>query len=141
MSETVEILKLPARLESLEPFLAFVLERAMQAGASQGLLGDIKLCMEEILTNVFFHAYPDSDGRIEVSFSAHSDGILRIEVTDWGIAFDPVTFEAMDLERDFADRNLGGMGIVLARELSHQMFYQRSGDVNRLKIAFLLDLG
>jgi len=141
LSETVEILKLPARLDSLDTFLEFLIEKARRAGASQGLLGDIKLCMEEILTNIFFHAYPDGDGRVEVSICAHSDGMMRVEVTDWGIAFDPVTFEAMDLERDFADRNLGGMGIVLARELSHQMFYQRSGDVNRLKIAFLLDLG
>lgn len=140
MSDTVDILKLPARLDSLDPFLAFVLEKAGQGGASQGLLGDIRLCMEEILTNIFFHAYPDGDGRVEVSICAHSDGMMRVEVTDWGIPFDPVTFEAMDLERDFADRDLGGMGIVLARELSHQMFYQRSGGANHLKIAFLLDL-
>jgi serine/threonine-protein kinase RsbW len=141
LSDTVDILKLPARLDSLEPFLAFVLEKAMQAGASQGLLGDIKLCMEEVLTNIFFHAYPGSDGRVEVNFSAHSDGMLRIEITDWGIAFNPCTFEATDLERDFCERNIGGMGICLARNLSHQMLYERSGGANHLKIAFLLDSG
>ena len=136
----MDILKLPARLDSLEAFLAFLIEKARRAGASQGLLGDIKLCMEEILTNIFFHAYPDGDGRVEVSFCAQSDGMLRIEVTDWGIAFDPCTFEATDLERDFSERNLGGMGICLARKLSHQMLYERSRDANHLTIAFPLDL-
>ncbi len=136
----MDILKLPARLDSLDTFLAFLLEKARRAGASQGLLGDIKLCLEEILTNIFFHAYPDGDGRVEVSFCTQSDGTLRIEVTDWGMAFDPLTFEATDLERDFSERNIGGMGIFLARKLSHQMFYERSRDANHLTITFPLDL-
>ena len=141
MNETVDTLELPARLDSLDTFLAFVMEEAKRAGASQGLLEDIRLCMEEVLTNVFFHAYPDSEGRVAVRFSTQSDGTLHLEITDWGMAFNPLAFEATDLERDFSDRDVGGMGIVLARELSHRMFYERSGDANHLKMMFVLDLG
>jgi serine/threonine-protein kinase RsbW len=136
----MDILKLPARLDSLDKFLAFLLEKARRAGASQGLLGDIKLCLEEILTNIFFHAYPDGDGRVEVGICAQSDGTMRIEVTDWGMAFDPLAFEATDLERDFCERNIGGMGICLARKLCHQMLYERSRDANHLTITFPLGL-
>jgi len=135
----MDILNLPARLQSLDSFLAFLLEKAKSCGASQELLGDIKLSMEELLTNIFFYAYPDDEGHVEVAWSAESEGRLRIEVTDWGMPFDPLAFKAPDLELDFAERDIGGMGIFLARQLADQMSYRRSRDANHLTVIFRLD--
>jgi serine/threonine-protein kinase RsbW len=135
----MDTLNLPARLDSLAAFHGFVLERAKQAGASQELLDDIKLWLEEILTNIFFYAYPDQEGQVEVSFSAQSGGGLRIEITDWGLFFDPLTFDTPDLKRDFSEREFGGMGIHLARNLAHQMVYERTPDANHVTVFFLVE--
>jgi anti-sigma regulatory factor (Ser/Thr protein kinase) len=134
----MDTLNLPARLDSLTAFNGFVLERAEQAGASQELLDDIKLWLEEILTNIFFYAYPDQEGQVEVSVSAQSGRRLRIDITDWGLSFDPLAFDIPDLKRDFAERESGGMGIHLARTLSHQMVYERTRDANHVTVFFLV---
>jgi serine/threonine-protein kinase RsbW len=134
----MDTLTLPARLDSLQSFLSFVLERAEQAGASEGVLHDIKLGLEEMLTNIFFYAYPDGEGRVEVSVSARSDDTLSFRLTDWGIPFDPLAFETPDLELDFSEREIGGMGIYLARRVAHQMLYERALDANHLTVFFHL---
>jgi serine/threonine-protein kinase RsbW len=135
----MDTLTLPARLESLEAFQGFVRENAEQAGASQQLLDDIKLWLEEILTNIFFYACPDRTGRVEVRFSVQSGRELRIGITDWGIFFDPLTIDTPDLQRDFSEREVGGMGIHLARNLAHRMEYERTRDANHLTGFFLVE--
>jgi serine/threonine-protein kinase RsbW len=132
----METMTAPARLPSLEPLLAFVLERAEQIGAAQELLSDLKLVLEEILTNIFFYAYPTEEGRVAVGFSSETDGKLSVRVTDWGTPFNPLTYETLDLERDFAERELGGMGIHLARRVAHEIAYQRTGGANQLTVVF-----
>jgi anti-sigma regulatory factor (Ser/Thr protein kinase) len=125
-----------AGLPSLEPLLAFVLERAEKVGAAEELLSDLKLVLEEILTNIFFYAYPNDEGRVAVDFSTQADGELSIRVTDWGIPFNPLTYETPELELDFSERELGGMGIYLARRVAHKIAYQRTRGANRLTVVF-----
>jgi serine/threonine-protein kinase RsbW len=138
-SDSMDTLTIPARLGSLAALLTFVLERAVKAGASPELLDDIRLALEEILTNVFAYAYADQDGHVEVCFSAQADRTLSICVTDWGKPFDPLSFDVSDLERDFCARAIGGMGVHLARCVAHQMTYERNDDTNRLTILFCLE--
>ena len=134
----MKTLTLPARMDALEAFLGFVLTRAAQAGASEELLADVRLGVEEILSNIFFYAYPHAEGHVEVGFSERTDGSFSIRVTDWGIPFDPMTYDAPDLEREFSAREMGGMGIYLARKIAHQMVYERFGDANQLTVSFHL---
>ena len=135
----MDTLTLPARLDSLATLLTFVLERAVAAGASPELLDDIRLGLEEILTNIFAYAYADEDGHVEVGFSTQADRKLSIRVTDWGILFDPLSVDVSDLERDFSARAIGGMGVHLTRCIAHQMTYERNDDTNRLTIFFRLE--
>jgi serine/threonine-protein kinase RsbW len=135
-SNSMDTLTLPARLNSLERFLSFVLERAEKAGASEERLFDMRLGLEEILTNIFSYAYPEGEGHVEVSFSIQSGGKLSIQVTDWGIPFDPLAFDPPNLERDFSEREVGGLGIYLARRVAHQIVYERTHDTNYLTIFF-----
>jgi serine/threonine-protein kinase RsbW len=135
----MDTLTLPARLDSLVALLTFVLERAAKAGASPELLDDIRLGLEEVLMNIFSHAYVDEDGQVEVGFSTQADRKLSIRVTDWGIPFDPLSFDVSDLEQDFSARAIGGMGVHLARSIAHQMIYERNDDSNRLTILFCLE--
>ncbi|MCE5244854.1 MAG: ATP-binding protein [Desulfobacteraceae bacterium] len=136
-----EAISLPAGLDSLEAFVGFVLERAGKAGASEAVLQDIRLAMEEILVNVVSYAYPDEKGRIAVRFWVSPDGMLGIEVTDWGIPFDPLAADAPDLSREFAERDIGGLGIYLARSVAQRMAYKRDRNANRLTVFFLSGQG
>jgi serine/threonine-protein kinase RsbW len=131
-------LTLPAVIDSLETFLGFVLKEAKQAGASETLLHDIRLGLEEILVNIFSYAYPDKEGLVELGFLVQLDGRLKIKITDWGIPFNPLAHDPPDLTREFSEREIGGMGIHLVRTLAHQMEYQRDCNANHLNVFFLL---
>jgi serine/threonine-protein kinase RsbW len=135
---SMDTLTLPARMDSLETLLDFVLKKAEQAGASEASLHDIRLGLEEILVNIFSYAYPDEKGHVTVSFLVELDGRLRIKITDWGIPFNPLAFDAPDLTEEFSERKIGGMGIYLVRTVVHQMIYQRDCNANHLTVFFLL---
>lgn len=134
----MDTLTLPARPDSLETFLCFVMEKAKQAGASDTLLYDIRLAAEEILTNIFFYAYPEKEGSVVLTFSSELNKEVSIEVTDWGIPFNPLAYDTPDLDRDFTEREIGGMGIYLMRNVAHRIVYQRSHDANHLTVFFRL---
>ena len=65
----MDTLTLPARMDSLETFLAFALEKAERAGASETMLQDIRLGLEELLVNIISYAYPAVEGSVTLSFS------------------------------------------------------------------------
>ncbi len=133
----MDTLKLPARLDLLEAFLGFVLKMARQAGAQPELLADIRLGLEEILTNIFFYAYPSQSGEVEL-VATPMDRELNIRITDWGVPFDPTKYETPDLQQEFSERAVGGMGIYLARSVIHEMVYERTPDANHLTVRFQL---
>ena len=75
----MDILKMPARMSSLEPLLSFAIETTERFGTSWELLQDIRLALEEILTNVIFYACPGVEKpAVEVGFSARSPGELSL---------------------------------------------------------------
>lgn len=49
---------------------------------------------------------------------------------DWGEAFNPLSKEAPDLEAGLDERQPGGLGIFLVRELADHCSYRRHGDAN-----------
>lgn len=134
----MKILQLPATLGSLESLEEFVLQPAEDFGASSALLDDIKLVLEEVLVNIVSYGYPESGGDIRVEWTFEENGEYRVRVRDWGVPFNPLEAPSPDLETDFAERDVGGLGILLVRRLAHEVGYERSGGCNVLNLTFLL---
>lgn len=129
----MDILRLPARTESLEVFRAFILKRVEPLDVPTAVLFKIELVLEELLTNVIHYAYPDgSFGDVEVACSVEGDRRLRLMIRDWGIPFDPRRHECRGLEEDLAHREVGGLGIHLVRELACDLDYAREEGSNCL---------
>lgn len=90
------------------------------------------LALEEVLTNVIAYAFP-TQGRHEIDVRiAWRDGTLRATVSDDGVAFNPLTRPAPDLQAPIEQRQIGGLGIHLLRTLSETADYRRDGDRNVL---------
>jgi anti-sigma regulatory factor (Ser/Thr protein kinase) len=126
--------RLPATLASLQPLLAFVLARAGEAGFGKARLGEIELVLEEVLVNVFKYAYPGVPGEVGVACAVEPDGRLRIEISDAGIPFDPLTREDPDRGEDLATRAVGGLGIFFVKQLIGDVRYRREGGKNILTL-------
>ena len=130
-------LALPARPESLGPFRDFVFAQAKTAALPEGICARIDLVLEEVLLNIFHYAYKeDQNGQVALGCGwVPMDGFL-IRVKDQGRPFDPLERAPADISLNIEDREIGGLGILLAREMSSAMTYQRHGDCNILDIVF-----
>ena len=92
----------------------------------------IQVAMEEMVTNVIFYAYPEGTSA-DITLTAESDGKeLTFVLSDTGKPFDPTAKEDADLDVNPMDREQGGMGILIVKNIMNEVSYERLGDVNQL---------
>ena len=92
----------------------------------------LQLAMEEMVTNVIFYAYPEGT-TADITLTAESDGQeLTFVLSDTGKPFDPTAKEDADTETNPMDREQGGMGILIVKNIMNEVSYQRLGEENRL---------
>lgn len=132
-------LRIPATLESLGLVQDFVGSHAKRLGLGAELAGRLELVVEELVVNIGSYAYPDGGGDMEVDCVLGPDAnrfclILR----DWGAAFDPLGRAAPDIEGGLDEREPGGLGIFLVREMADECTYHRNGDMNEFRACFAL---
>lgn len=97
---------------------------------------DLKLCLEEAITNIFSHGYKQAQKDTEVSLHLYktSDGFMA-DIVDNGNAFNPCSdFNPTHLEINWKARPVGGLGIHLLKNLSDELEYIPQQNGNRLKI-------
>ena len=98
----------------------------------------LRLLLEEMFINVATYAYPEGTcGWIDVTFERRDQHVM-ITVEDEGAPFDPVARQLPDLTVGIDEREIGGLGIVLIRELADEVDYCYANGRNRLQVAYKL---
>jgi len=81
------------------------------------------LALEELLRNIIAHAYPDRTDH-EIGVTIECDGMqLTVTIADDGIPFNPLNAKPPDLSHTLEDREVGGLGIHLARNVVETLAY------------------
>ena len=92
----------------------------------------LHVAIEEMVTNIIFYAYPEGT-RADISLTAESeDKELTLVLSDTGKPFDPTAKEDADIETNPMDREQGGMGILIVKNIMNEVSYQRLGNTNQL---------
>lgn len=125
---------LPGKLDSLYSLISFVSSFAHEHGFSGGKISHIELGLEEILVNIINHAYKESgiDGAIEITCKFTDNQTIIIEIKDSGKPFDIFSVHEPDLNAGIEDRQIGGLGIFLVKQLMDEVRYSREQDRNKL---------
>ena len=98
------------------------------------LARQLRLAVEEAVVNVIDYAYPaGTEGSIEVRVMSDSQ-TLKIMIADSGVPFDPTAKEKTDTTLSAEDRQIGGLGILLVRELMDTINYEREDGKNILTL-------
>lgn len=130
-------LELPAQLTNLPNFIDFVQNRAAQLAFSPKRVKEIGLVLEEALVNIIKYAYPpNSPGNLTIKLVETKNSRLRIEIKDRGISFNPLAQSAPNIEMELMDRPIGGLGILLIKELTDELSWCRKKSENRLTLIF-----
>jgi sigma-B regulation protein RsbU (phosphoserine phosphatase) len=120
------------QVKLLNPFVVQVMDRL---GIGKEVVKQVKLAVEEAVVNVMSYAYPAGETG-DIGVEATADGQwLRFVITDSGVAFDPTEKEKADTTLSAEDRPIGGMGILLVRELMDSINYERADGRNVLTLS------
>jgi serine/threonine-protein kinase RsbW len=128
MEPNMESLTFPGDLEALAPIRDFVEEAAKQAGLDKKAIYDLVLAVDEIATNVVTHGYEEAGLKGDIKIDAEiTPERLVIHLRDRGLPYDPSTYSvptSEDLSRPLEERNIGGLGILLARAAVDELNYK-----------------
>lgn len=100
---------------------------------------DIQLVLDEVVANVFRHAYVDRQPHQIVVDVALGPGVLKVEVIDDGRPFDPVQRARPRTDQKIAERPIGGLGIHLVKQVMDELEYSRRDGLNHLVLKKRID--
>ena len=117
----------PGTLDSLEGIRNYVAEAAGEAGFDKSATYNLCLAVDEIVTNVILHGYEEAglSGDIQVGADLDSDKLV-VWIQDHGKAYDPHAHKTPaeeDLNLPLELRNIGGLGILLAKDAVDDLQY------------------
>ena len=113
-STLTETLVLKNDIHEVKRFSSFIKSAIAKLDIEASLARQLRLAVEEAVVNVIEYAYPmGTDGDITIKMV--SDGhILRFQIIDAGVPFDPTKKDKTDTTLSVEDRQIGGLGILLA---------------------------
>ncbi|NMC33470.1 MAG: ATP-binding protein [Veillonellaceae bacterium] len=123
-----------ANLDTLPAIVGFVSEHAAAMGVHPKRVMHLELAVEEAAVNICSYAYEIPPGAVTVRITPEP-GVVRIELIDNGVPFDPLSMDAPDIKSELENREVGGLGIFLIRRMLDEVHYSRSGDQNILSLA------
>ena len=127
-------IRIKNHLDELERVNRFVEEIGEELGLDMELQMNLNLVMEEMVVNVISYAYPEGM-EADIELLAESDGKeLTFVLSDSGKEIDPTMNETTDSDMDInpAERDLGGMGIYIVKNIMNEVTYQRLEGKNLL---------
>jgi anti-sigma regulatory factor (Ser/Thr protein kinase) len=110
----------------LDGFTRFASRRRVPSAVRHNMY----VALDELLSNAVKHARPGGRGRMSLSSAVH-DGALEVTVRDNGPAFNLLEAPRSRTDQPLMERPIGGLGILLVRELMDDVNYERLDEVNR----------
>lgn len=95
------------------------------------IIAQLMIALDEIISNIFHHGARDGEPNVEVVLHVQPDRVAA-QISDDGIAFDPLQSAAPDTSLSSDERPIGGLGIFLVRRLMDDVRYDRDHGRNRL---------
>ena len=127
-------LAVEASLDNLREVRSFIDRAGADLGVNDRALGDLRLAVDEAMTNVVLHGYGSAGGPAEIHMHAEGEAVV-IRILDRARRFDPSEVKAPQLHTAFKDRPAGGMGIFLIRKMTDEAeFLPRPGGGNEIRL-------
>lgn len=106
----------------------FIFSVCREHDFDEDMVKSLNLAAEECVANVINYAYPKGTrGHVELTAKVIDD-IVTLVIKDHGVAFDPTQHPEVDIGANLEDRQIGGLGIFLAKTIMDTMHYERTVD-------------
>ncbi|MEG0499990.1 MAG: ATP-binding protein [Rikenellaceae bacterium] len=129
MKKEIKLINDMAEIGRLE---FFVEEIGLELILSTEIIMNINLALEEAIANIIMYAYPpQTEHDITLKVTSNSSQLVFL-LTDEGISFDPTKASVVDMSAPIDERQIGGLGIFLIRQIMNEVTYERIDNTNKL---------
>lgn len=126
-------------ISEISKLATFIGELSEELDLTPELNFNLNLVLEEAVSNVILYAYGKEEQK-EIFLVAQScDNNLVFVLTDSGTEFDPTKVPDADITLSAEEREIGGLGIFLIRQIMNTVEYQRIDGKNVLTMRKQLD--
>jgi len=124
-----------ARLDALGDLRNFAEAAAGHSKLSHDDVFAFKLAAEELCANIIQYGYEGAEpGLISLFFDVDGQ-VARLTIRDDGMYFSPEQAKGPDLEADWSEKEIGGLGIYLVKELMDKVTYERTEEnINQFEL-------
>lgn len=128
-------LTIEAMVSNLEKVLAFVDAELEKLDCPMKAQIQIDVAVEELFVNIANYAYAPEIGTATVQFeAAPNSGTVEITFLDRGIPYDPLAKPDPNVTLSAEERQIGGLGIYMAKKSMDDMRYEYRDGQNILTI-------
>ncbi|MFW5972138.1 MAG: ATP-binding protein [Bacillota bacterium] len=128
-------IQLPAVMGNLDQMIQFVLDGFQEYDYEdkEQFTGKLRLACEEALVNIINYAYGDNMGEVEIIYNFYPDNSeFEVKIIDKGIPFNPLESDTPDIDLPMEEREIGGLGIFMIKEIMDEVRYKREDGKNNL---------
>ncbi len=102
---------------------------------SDELITPIMIAAEEIYVNIAHYAYGGNEGEAKVTIDVSPNPKrVRLVFKDHGVPYNPLAKEDPDINASAEERNIGGLGIFMVKEIMDTVSYEYNDGQNILTI-------
>ncbi len=92
----------------------------------------MSIAADEIFSNIARYAYYPETGEAIVRICVDDD--ITVEFEDCGIAYNPLSAQSPDITLSADEREIGGLGLFMVKNLMDSVEYKRAANKNILTI-------
>ena len=125
----------PAKIEALSDVLGFVDTTLEEYECPMKMQTAICVAIEEVFVNVAHYAYGEGEGDMTLGISFDTDSRdITFRMSDKGVPFDPLNKPDPDITLSADEREIGGLGIFIAKKTMDSITYAYENGENILNM-------
>lgn len=125
---------LPNDIETIPRLNEFIDGFCEETGIGMDICTSLNLAIEEAVVNVMNYAYPEKTvGHVDIGMEADGNS-LTVVISDTGKPFDPTQKKDVDVTLPAEQREIGGLGIHLIRQIMDSIGYEYTDHKNILTL-------
>lgn len=121
-------------LSEISRLNGFIEEIGEEFSLTPDVVFNLNLVLEEAVVNVINYAYPKEEHESIYLSAKIQDGSIIFVLSDTGKEFDPTLVPDADITLSAEDRQIGGLGIFLIRQIMNEVKYERIDGKNVLTL-------
>ena len=122
-----------AKTEALTDVLGFVDEMLEKYACPMKIQTAVCVAIEEVFVNVARYAYKNAEGDVSLGIGFDDESrTVTFRMTDNGVPFNPLTKPDPDITLSADDREIGGLGIFIAKKTMDSVEYAYENGENIL---------